>query len=446
MKRFIYRKSLILFLVFTFIYLATVLSGVLLRKSGVYTGLLGFLSIIMLLLVTYYFRYKTSLFICFFMVFYSVYSIYVAVYLFPKIRPEALYYQFDNQRVYTIGMQCIFLFSLTVFFLVLNGRVTGAISFEKNSGGIRKRQMQYNPIIVIVCVILIIWITASNVAFGGANERMSSTALYEYKSVFFIIGMMYSGNRKAMKILWFVLVIVFGGISVFGGNRVEAVPLVIVYIYFYYDSIKPKYATIGMLAGIFVLISVGAFRQMIFRGGFRLQMVVDKITEEKLTFDTAYHAYVPSVASIAVAGKVPLAEKLRVLLGNIEYVFLGSKASGSDYTLPDYVQKYYFNVGGYVSPTYFYFWLGLFGAVLFGLLVYFYIRTLSRFENGKCKNVNTNLSIAVSAYFVSTVGRWFLYTPFPLIRSELLTALVALAAGAFDRVYQKRTARDRIRA
>ena len=378
------------------------------------------------------------------MVFYSIYSIFMAVYLFPEIRPEILYYQFENKPVYTIGMQCIFLFSLTVFFLVLNGRATGAVSFEHKLTGGRKRQVKYNPIIVITCIILTIWITASNVTFGGAKARMMGTALYEYKSVFFIIGMMYSGNSKGMRILWFILTIVFGGVSVFGGNRVEALPLIIVYIFFYHDSIKPKYALIGMLAGVFLMISVGAFRQMIFRGGFSLQSVVDKITVEKLTFDTAYHAYVPSVASIAVAGKVSPAEKLRVLLGNIEYVFLGSKASGSDYTLPDYVRNYYAHAGGYVSPTYFYFWIGLFGAVLFGLLVYFYIRTLSRFENDKCKKKNTNLAIAVSAYFVSTVGRWFLYGPFPLIRSELLMALVTLAAGAFDRVYQRGSTKGQI--
>ena len=75
-----------------------------------------------------------------------------------------------------------------------------------------------------------------------------------------------------------------------------------------------------------------------------------------------------------------------------------------------------------MAPTYFYYWFGMLSPIIFGALVYAYIKLYLKNKNTESIIVR-NLCIGTSAYFVATVPRWFLYGPFLIIRGEAIMVI-----------------------
>ena len=121
------KKTIFYFLIYILMWFSMYFLGVLFGKYSIYENTLGLLSIVACSWIAYRFRKNTSLFICFFFIAYSVYSIVFGVYLYPEIRPDWLYSQFSDNSVFVIGMQCIFLFSITMVYLVENGLLNDKI-------------------------------------------------------------------------------------------------------------------------------------------------------------------------------------------------------------------------------------------------------------------------------------------------------------------------------
>ena len=423
-------RTIKLFCVYILLFLLSVVVGMMFPKADWYINTIGIASILMLLVLAYWLRRSTSLFIGFLLILYSIYSIYIAVYVFPEIRPEFLYRQIGSKTIYVAGMQCIFLSTLTLFFLVMNGIYTGRISFQIK--GNKSKCVGYNPIIIVGAVLMLILVTLGGYTSAEVDARAKITPFYEYKTVLIIIGIMYSGKSKPMQVFWLTVVLIFSFMSFVGGNRADAMPVLTAYIFFYHNSMKPKYVVIFAVIAALLMISIGVFRQRIFTGAFDFDLVIDKILQEKLTFDSAYWAYVPSLESIDLAGKLSFVSKLKLLLGQFVYILLGSQ--GNEY-LFNIVLKFnygYNHFGGFISPIYFYMWLGLFGAVFFSLIVYFYIRIYSREENGSYRTKHTEIYIASSAFFVATVNRWYLYNPYTLIRGQLIMLVAITIVKWFD--------------
>ncbi len=401
------------------------------KTSARYVNIIGLLSVAAAFYTAYILRSNTSLCICFFFIAYSIYSIVIAVYLFPELRP-AFYTQFHDFDVYCAGMQCIFVFVFVLLILIKNSNLEKTIYLQTHKLTQINNNTIQNDSIVLGCVLAIIIISVTNIKLGDFSERFRITPLYEYRIIFFIIGMIYSGKNLLWKRLWLVLTIISCFIAFIGGNRADAIPLPIAYVYFYYNRLNPKNLFIGLIGAIIIMISVGTFRQNILRGDFAFSILFQKILNEKLTFDTSYWAYVPAMAAISLSNKTPLAKKVQLFWGQIKYIFGGSRYN--DFRLVFYTKLFFAHTNGFVSPLYFYFWFGLWGAVIFALLVYAYVRCIYvvQYNNGKFKKGNQNINKALSAYFVSSVPRWFLYEPFGLLRGEMITLIVALIAGIIN--------------
>ena len=412
-------------ILFTFFVVLILISSIV--KNNVTYCILGGISVVLLSSVAYNFRKITSLFICFFFIAYSTYSILMGVYLFPNIRPY-FFQQFTDDSVYRIGIQCIYIFALSLWFLtnLRDTEVECSVNCLYNDDDINKK----NSIVALLCAFITILIICMNFSFGNSGERATNTSLYEYKIIFCIVGMLYSGNSKLLKYMWEILILFSCLLSFAGGNRADAIPLIIALIYFYYNNTDFRKTIIIIVMGIFSMVAIGAFRETIIQGGFDLQIIIRKIVEEKFTFDTAYWAYIPALASISVAKIIPMSEKIKLIGGQILYILGGGRFN--EYRLEFYVKKYFNHVNGFVSPVYFYMWFGLFGAVLFAILVYYCIEKTTFKKKKQLEKWKRNIIQCLSVYYISSVPRWYLYDPFGLIRGGMIMTITCFLFICFD--------------
>lgn len=431
------KKTVFYFLIYVFICCTMYIFGLIFGSISTYENVLGALSIAACCWVAYRFRKNTSLFICFFFVAYAVYSIVFGAYYFPEMRPDWMYSQFHDHSVYTVGIQCIFLYSISMVYFVENGYLNNKIYFDNSERVSYNDELKPNWLIVFGCIIVIVYISLTEFVYHGSSSRASITPLYEYRAVFFIAGMIHSRRSKFGKYLW-AIVVLFGALpSLIGGNRAEAIPLIIAYIFFYFDDIDSKKIFPLIIAAVLLMIASGMFRQTLFSGEFSFGDLWSKISNEKFAFDTAYWAYPPSLASIAVSSTDGFKEKIELFFYQILYIFAGGKYV--DKQLTSYTRQAYANLGGYVSPVYLYYWIGLLSPILFGILVYEYIKLYDHVKFKKMRSMlHHDLYAAVSAYFVATVPRWFLYGPFSLIRGEAIMAIGILLASTVSLVMFKR--------
>jgi hypothetical protein len=75
-------------------------------------------------------------------------------------------------------------------------------------------------------------------------------------------------------------------------------------------------------------------------------------------------------------------------------------------------QKYHWNVGGGVSFTWFYFWLGYPGVIAISSLMMVYIRRFS--------SSNNDLSKLILLSIIITTPRWYLYSPLAFFRGPFI--------------------------
>lgn len=407
-------------------------------SNALLTNFMGLLSIGLLGHVAYKYRNHASLYIALLFVVYSTYSIWVAIYLCPELRP-AFFNQFYDQSVYKEGMQCIYIFASFLWIFVHSGKYTKGNVFQKNN------QIESvdtaNAIVSIGCAVIAIIIILTNFTYGGIEKRSEGTTIYEYKIILYIIGMLYSGHSKFLKSIWICMTVFACALTFAGGNRADAIPLIIAVIFYYFNKLDYKVTTALVAVGVVLMVAVGSVRQEIVYGGIDLGHIINRIWKEKLTFDTAYWAYIPAIASIEVVKQTSYMERLRVLVGQFIYIVGGGRYSG--YKLEFYVKQFYNHVNGFVSPVYFYFWFGIGGAVLFAGMVYGYLRAICKNQKIHYEDKKKKINNMISAYFIAMVPRWYLYDPLSLMRGVMImwicgTFTVYTEAFLFNRKQRKK--------
>lgn len=376
--------------------------------------IMGFSIIVISAYLLYLFRNNVGLFICMFFILYSNYSIVMGVYFFPEIRPDVLYLQVTDKEVYLVGMRCLFIFMWALLIFIVNMDIKAYPILELKDA---EQKVPYNNVFSLVCMIAVFILLITGFQFGTNGARASNTTLYEYRIIPFIIGMMYSKKNKVLQALWLILLILTCGVSFIGGNRADAIPPVIAYLCIYHPNIKPKKLLIVLVAGCIFMVSIGVFRASVLQNQ-DLSLVFATLIHDKGTFNTAVWAYFPSICTLDLSLKMPFSEKLSLLLGQVIYIFGGKDFSY--YNLTFVSKKYYFHTNGFVSVTYFYFWFGLLGALLFAWIVFAYIKAVSK---RKRHTFSPAFRYELFIYFVSTVPRWYLYGPYGIIRGSMLFSI-----------------------
>lgn len=248
------------------------------------------------------------------------------------------------------------------------------------------------------------------------GERGSPSAAYEYASILFILFFYYSGNKK-----WYIrsglaLVGIYSLQSFIFGGRIEAIQFILVtFIMLFMHKISMPKVMVAMGAMFILMSIIGQVRGELLAGNADVASILSSLAESGFALDTAYSAYYTSESFIFIIDKFTSVEILLFFWEFIKSIFVGSNP---DILLSSLSKNYVFHYGGGVLPFYFYFYLGILGIFIIGILVSFYLNkviALSSMSSGYMK--------CLSVWVVSTTFRWYLYTPLPLLRGVLFMTI-----------------------
>lgn len=420
-----FSKKRIMFLKYitTIIYLLLLIIDYTFKNIDV---LLAIFLIILNVIILIQVRKNHYLLIVFAFIFYSNYSICMANYL--------SYFNGDFFTSWTpsyessLALKIITLFSM-ILFLFLPANINSKNKIKPLI--YTNRSNSYISIICWLFLFVIFFIGYSSSAeFGGRGQVSSS---YEYSIILFIIGIYYSGKNKSIYYMYFLMLVLFILQDVLSGNRVVAIQLLIcLYLSFLIYKFKTKTLIIISLLGVVFLTMVGGMR-----GNMNLVSLEDMknsinyLWNSKLVFDTSYAAYFTSLTFIRVKNLISIKEQLYLLKSFILYIFFGSKIN--DAILPNYTRKYFTHYYGGVYPIYGYFYLGIFGVIMFSFYCVFFIKLFCKLDND-----SSGFFRCICILIVCSVPRWYLYSPFQLSRNLLIFSFCYLIAYLFHKLCMRK--------
>ena len=379
---------------------------------------MNYLSAWLLMALSLYFvyecRHSILLFIVSFFMFYSNYSIAVGIYLTPN-RPMVLYHQITDVSIYGIGITLVLMFMWILVMLMPKARKR-----------LNTAQGTTNHFIVICLCIALVLIFNYGYNQSASLIRGASSPIYEYSVILFILGFYYSGENRYLQSLMKVLVILFALQSFFNGTRIEGLIFLLSLLCYYYAG-KLTYLKLMPLLAVFtfLMVFVGIFRANGLWSMDGILYVMRIMRDNWFVFDTATWAYFPSLGMIEVHNFTPLSERIRLFGNFVLSVILGSSVADSN--LVQYVKQYYQHSNGGWLQMFFYFWFGWYGLLVIAGLIVFYLKVIIN-QAGK------GYRYLLAIYIVSTVPRWYLYTPLHLLRGVLLFSIAFLGLFLINRI------------
>lgn len=368
------------------------------------------------LYLVYSTRKNILLFLIFCVIMYANYSIIISNYILE----DYFYYRtifvryFSADIIKIEGLKVLFLFMifLVVFIKTKDLTSTDSINF------IRKENLNIKLLIIFLFFSMLI----SIFAFGrpeSFGERGAPSALYEYSVVLLMFILYHSGR---IKIIFYLIILFFGFIilqNVIYGGRVTAIQLILIFIFMiYYNKLNYKLLLFSLLPIFILMVIVGIQRanlNLIF-GIFEILFTYFKT--RYMTWDTAYSAYHTSLAILNTEEYISVMVRLKYFLNFMIQQFLGS----SFYKTQQFhllASEYFPNYGGCILPHYFHFMLGIPGVIFSSYLVSLYCNILINIKEN-----SRELKLLIAIYISVTSFRWYLYSPFQLIRGVFLIAIL----------------------
>jgi hypothetical protein len=386
-------------------------------------NLIAFLTVVLSVYLCYVYRHNIALFLVMIFIAYTNYSVAVAVYLDPTIRPNGMYYQITSAGTYGKGIICTMIFEICMILFSL--KVIHDPQKVKFKEDFSKSIVDYNPVIALGAVIVYAVVFFSAFHFGTDGSRGGTSSVAEYRSIFAIIGFYYSGRKNAYKYIWTILIAITSLLVLMSGNRVDMFGGVIVLIAFWYsDFFDYKKVLLMIPFAVIVFAAVGFTRGGFSFSGDIFENAISVLSEDKLTYEGAVYGYLPSLATIELTDRIDFSEKANLFIQHVVYTFTIGKASDINPDLSSYSHNYYQHWYGFISPLYFYFWFRYIGAFLFVFLFNAYNRLFQKFINTKPIRFIDKLANIMAWFFVGTVGRWYCYGPMALLRGMFICAVI----------------------
>ena len=382
--------------------------------------------LILSLSMTYIVRNRKDLMISMLCIAYTNYSIVVGCYFDTKIRPSWLYNQFQDDRIYGICITSLLIFELTLFF--------GWYLFECDRNTITSNIDSFpkNNLIMLWCALVYCVIFLTQVRFYE-NERASSNPLNEYKTIFLIVGSLYSENTNRNRIIWTVLVGASSVATFLGGNRVNTLcNLFVLAVLWYEKQITFKRVVCISIPAIFIMLMIGEMRNNFILSIEAIKSVWESVKQDKLVADSFTFAYGPTIAATELGFGLPIGEKIELLAKNIIYIFCGG--TYGKYNLADYTRSYYLHYYGFIGPDYFNIWFGVFGGFISGISVLLFL-----FFTGNKNNNSTNkIREIIALTSMATTLRWYNYNFMQLYRTALIVLIVWYVARIADSLSKRK--------
>lgn len=359
---------------------------------------------------------------------YCNYSIVAGIYLSPNLRPKYLYPQITDIEVYGIGIAMLFLFMLTIVCLASKFEGKWENSFARQF--VRSENSNYLLFFLAFFVFMFINIYGYQ-RFGGG--RGSSSAIYEYGTIFVIMMFYYCGDKKLLKYLTVMSCSIYILTSILNGTRIEALICLFILIICFAKNSMPKWMLyIGMFIGIVIFSSIGTIRGNWSGLQDNFVEIAGKIFENRFVFDTCTHAYFPMLCMIEQFKQYSFGSGSYYLLRFLMSVALGS-SKVPDGNLIMVMDKYYYHNNGGVTIGFFYVWFSYLGSFIFAVITNKFMKFIS-LASGKV----TDGKLCVIMYVVASVPRWYLYGPWSMFRGVLICLLIFYLFGLADKVIMRR--------
>lgn len=275
-----------------------------------------------------------------------------------------------------------------------------------------------NPILVfLTCITLVvIWVLYYSFSFG---EQAGYSPQYEYSTVFFIIGLKYTGNSKFLTTLLLLLACFYILFDFLGGQRSTGVQIALIVVLMkFYKYLTPKLVLTMVLSGMILTRLVATFRASLFMTDFTIGDILSSMTETMFASDTAGQAYYTSLTFVATMDIYPLITRLGQFGDFVTSIFV----SGADEGLAWICNRHFEHGFGGILGIYMYYYLGYLGTFLIACLVGFYYKMMM-VTTSSLSQLN-NWAFIVCVYVAATTIRWYVYSPSQLLRGVLLLSLV----------------------
>lgn len=333
---------------------------------------------------------------------YFTYGIVMGEYLLQNNQPT-----FNNLRSFNGGeyynraviMLFIFIVIYSIIIRNINYDISNNIKFKDNS-------------IIFICIyILLIYIGVFCIdRVRSTSYSVNISSAYEYSYILFIFLCAYTNNERIKKYMVLILACIFIIQDFYYGGRITSIQIMITILStLYIEKINLKQISIGMFIAIIIMNTISVYRVSYSIDSISLGNIIENLTQEMFVDDTATHAYGASITHIAGSEYFSIRDRINSFLGFILSIFLGG---GSEITklgnVTSLVHTVYTNVGGGIIFSHFYFWLGNMGLYIAPLIVGTMIIKLLK---GKGQ-----LSSLMLIGFITSMPRWYLYTPLALFR------------------------------
>lgn len=345
-----------------------------------------------------------------FIIFFFNYSICIGEYIVHNSEITSDLYFTSYGNIYVHGIYLLFLFDVIRFFMF------------KNKMQMIKIKQEYSP---NSCLFIIIYFLLIYISIFEVNREVSLvydvkiSPLYEYSYLFFLLLFYYSDNSSFQKILTYSLMSVMVGQDIYYGGRATSLQLVLLFLIMKHNNfIRFKYIVFFFPVALFLLTVVEVYRSNYQLDKYILDKAFEDMTSNLFVTNTATLAYYSSMTHIYAWYSTDFYTHISSLMAFISTILFGGRASelfNFDPYLSDvthFATNFNWNIGGGLIFTWYYFWGGTCGIVLFTYIMFYIMKSVMYSHKDIWR-----LSFVL---IVLAIPRWYVYSPLAFFRGPLL--------------------------
>lgn len=355
-------------------------------------------------------RNNNAIFLVNIMICYFNYSIIVANY-FSEI--DSYFLSWNQEEVSIIGLKLLLIFSLILMW-ALPEKINKISTYEFINEGNENYIITYVLIIILILIYFLGYYAPTIV-----GERGSYSTLYEYSLIIFLFAYYYSGNKKITKSILGIILLAYCFQNLIYGGRITALQLLILFVLIIVlKKVNLKKMCLICIPLYLVLNIIGVYRGDYTSFSFdNIVLIFEELNYNKFTLDTAYSAYFTSLTFLKIEDVFTFSEKISLLLKYILSIFLGSNLV-SDSNLAVISHQYYTHYYGGIYIFFMKFYTGVLYIPIIFTQFKILFKTFNRYSEKK------DLGKIITLYLVSSVPRWYLYSPSNLFRGTLIVIVL----------------------
>lgn len=372
--------------------------------------------------ICYKFRNNKIIFFSFFILLYFNFSFVFSKYFNDTEMLRSLFLQITDKGTYAISiLSIIFLFSCINLALDKNKCINlNECDIEIN--------FKYSNLIIyalqFVLILLLLYCCITGI--------VKALVFVEYSIFLFIICFVFSKNNKISKIITEIIMIGFMFVAFKAGARIAVLQFILAdFIINYSGKFKMKTILFFMLLGLVLFTYIGNYRQFLLTtqdySDLSIKNTLSSLTENGLSLDTSISSYMTTLSVFECASKFSTEERVSDGLGYFIYSFTGNHEyySNLDYK----ILRYMINCGGGFPTGYFYYYFEYWGILLISFYIAFILKRIF---------IKDTMFIKLfRIYVISTIPRWYLYEPTPLIRGAFLFVIFYICLKFIIKIKEK---------